>query len=119
MKRSVILSVAWTSRPAYGNDSMLAETRDALLYAQLKEGLKYELMRAPAVSGALQKRRQYQPPVTRKAFNQTQGSSGAGQPKQTKSHYRSVTTSQPKQGRSQSISSEVKSRKCWNCDQLG
>ena len=78
-------------RRAYGNDSMLAETRDALLYAQLQEGLKYELMKAPAVSGALdyhtlcvaakseerrlaelQKRRQYQSPVTKKASNQTQ-----------------------------------------------
>ena len=40
-------------RRAYGNDTMLPETRDALLYAQLQEGLKFELMKAPAVSGAL------------------------------------------------------------------
>ena len=32
---------------------MLSETRDALLYAQLQEGLKYDLMKAPTVSGAL------------------------------------------------------------------
>ena len=32
---------------------MLSETRDALLYAQLQEGLCYELMKAPGVSGAL------------------------------------------------------------------
>ena len=40
-------------RRAYGNDTMLAETRDVLLYAQLQEELKFELMKAPAVSGAL------------------------------------------------------------------
>ena len=32
---------------------MLSETRDALLYAQLQEGLRYDLMKAQAVSGAL------------------------------------------------------------------
>ena len=31
---------------------MSVETRDALLYSQLQEGLKDELMKAPAVSGA-------------------------------------------------------------------
>ena len=58
---------------------MSPETRDALLYGQLQEGLQYRLMEAPAVSGAadyqalclaakseekrlaeLKKRRQYQ-----------------------------------------------------------
>ena len=37
----------------YGHDTMLSETRDALLYAQLQEGLRYDLMKPPAVSGAL------------------------------------------------------------------
>ena len=32
-------------------DSMSTETRDALLYGQLQEALRYELMRAPAVLG--------------------------------------------------------------------
>ena len=41
-----------TFRVAYGRESMSAETRDALLYSQLQEGLKYELMQASAVSGA-------------------------------------------------------------------
>ena len=39
-----------TFRIAYGCNSMSTETRDALLYGQLQEALKYELMRAPAVS---------------------------------------------------------------------
>ena len=37
---------------AYGRDPMSNETRDTLLYCQLHEGLRYELMRGPAVSGA-------------------------------------------------------------------
>ena len=39
-------------RRAYGQDHMAEETRNALLYAQLQEGLKYAIMKAPAVSGA-------------------------------------------------------------------
>ena len=69
-------------RVAYGHDRMSAETRDTLLYGQLQEGLRHELMRAPGVSGArtyqelclasrneekrlaeLRKRQQYQKPV--------------------------------------------------------
>ena len=38
----------------YGHDELLPDTRDALLYAQLQEGLCYELMKAPSVSGALE-----------------------------------------------------------------
>ena len=37
---------------AYGHDRMSVETRSTLLCSQLQEGLKYELMKAPAVSGA-------------------------------------------------------------------
>ena len=42
-----------TFRIAYGRNGLSSETRSALLYAQLQEGLKYDLMRAPAISGAL------------------------------------------------------------------
>ena len=37
---------------AYGRDGMRTETREALLFSQLQEGLKYELVRSPTVSGA-------------------------------------------------------------------
>ena len=37
---------------AYGRDGVSAETRDALLYSQLQEGLRYTLIKSPAVSGA-------------------------------------------------------------------
>jgi len=36
----------------YGWDGMLPETRDALLYSQLQEGLRDHLMEGPAISGA-------------------------------------------------------------------
>ena len=42
-----------TFRLAYGRDRMSAETRDMLMYGQLQEGLRYDLMRGPAVSGAI------------------------------------------------------------------
>jgi len=41
-----------TFRLVYGHNSMSAEKRDALLFCQLQEGLKYGLMESPAVSGA-------------------------------------------------------------------
>ena len=38
-------------RSAYGRDPMSSETRETLLYGQLQEGLRLQLMRGPAVSG--------------------------------------------------------------------
>ena len=37
---------------AYGRDLISDDTREALLHSQLQEGLSYELMQAPAVSGS-------------------------------------------------------------------
>lgn len=39
-------------RVAYGRDKLGKEAREALLHGQLQEGLKFELMRSPSVSGA-------------------------------------------------------------------
>ena len=36
----------------YGQDGLSVETRDTPLFGQMQEGLKYELMESPAVSGA-------------------------------------------------------------------
>jgi len=47
-----ILRLEKIFRQAYGQDSMGAETRRMLLYAQLQEGLRYALMKAPSVAGA-------------------------------------------------------------------
>lgn len=41
-----------TFKIAYGRDPMSGETRDTLLHGQLQEGLRQEIMSAPAVSGA-------------------------------------------------------------------
>ena len=41
-----------TYQIAYGKDNMNVETRDALLYGQLYEGLRYDIMLSPAVSGS-------------------------------------------------------------------
>ena len=47
-----ICRLEYTFRVAYGRDTMSIDTRNALLYGQLQEGLLQEVMRAPAVSGA-------------------------------------------------------------------
>ena len=39
-------------RRAYGKEKLSVETRDTLLYGQLQEGLNYDLLKSPAVSGA-------------------------------------------------------------------
>ena len=41
-----------TFNVAYGREGMSVETRDTLLHGQLQDGLKHDLMQAPAVSGA-------------------------------------------------------------------
>ena len=127
-----------TFRRAYGHDSMLAETRDALLYAQLQEGLKYDLMKAPAVSGALsyqalcvaakseerrlaelQKRKQYQSPPSRDTKRVPVQSTGASQPRQAQRQTRSSGASYSRQGQTNSNSSNSGPRRCWNCDETG
>ena len=42
-----------TFKVAYGADSMSLETREAIWYGQLQEGLKLSLIRSPSVSGAV------------------------------------------------------------------
>ena len=48
----VILQLEQCFRVAYGCNKLEKEARVALLYGQLQEGLKMELMRSPSVSGA-------------------------------------------------------------------
>ena len=50
--RDFILRLERIFLSAYGRDQLSGETRDALLHGQLQEGLLYQLMEAPAVSGA-------------------------------------------------------------------
>ena len=41
-----------TYQRAYGHDGVGQETRDTVLHGQLHEGFRYDLTRAPLVSGA-------------------------------------------------------------------
>ena len=49
---SFIQKLEHTFQIAYGHDHMSAEMRDILLHGQLQEGLRDEIMHAPAVLGA-------------------------------------------------------------------
>ena len=51
--RDYIIRLERAFREAYGREPLSRETGDALLYAQLQDCLRYELLSAPAVSGAL------------------------------------------------------------------
>ena len=85
---------------AYGRDGMQVETCDALLYSQLQEGLRQQLMESPAVSGAadyttlcivskneerrqaaLKRRRQYFKPVNTQTSRKDSGHSQSGDTK--------------------------------------
>jgi len=37
---------------AYGKDGMATETREVLLFGQMKEGLRYKIIKSPSVYGA-------------------------------------------------------------------
>ena len=47
-----ILRVERCFQRAYGQDNMSVETREAILYGQLQDGLKLNLMKSPSVSGS-------------------------------------------------------------------
>ena len=112
-------------RVVYGRDKLGTETRDALLYGQLQEGLCYSLVQAPAVSGAqtytelstaarneerrlaaLERRQQHVQPPPRQSLPppRTQRTTDA----------HSVAQESPVKTRAQA---EV--RKCYNCGRIG
>ena len=113
-----------TFRVAYGRNTMSAETRDMLLHSQLQEGLRYELMRGPAVSGAqiyqelclaakneekrlaeLKKRQQYMkpaPPTLSRSSKKTHD----------------VVPTEPKRG-GLSGTRSVEPKKCYTCGKVG
>ena len=118
---------------AYGKDSLHSDTRDALLYSQLYDGLRYNLMRGPAVSGsqnyrelcvaargeehrlaALQQRHQLKPPT------ETSGRSkkpDAGQTNSRGSNQDTTSSLSRKQAPS-SVMSETQVI-CYNCGMPG
>ena len=111
-----------TFRLAYGQESMSTETRDALLYGQLQEGLGYVLMESPAVSGATgyqslcvaaknEERRQ----AALKKRKQYQSTAGGGGPAPSK-----IDAKLP--GGGGMLAPERRgppTRRCWNCDTIG
>ena len=120
-------------RVAYGRDNMSADTRDTLLHGQLQDGLKQELMAAPAVSGSqtfrelclaskneekrlveLRKRRQYanqrQTPVDPRFVNQRQTT--------VDRRFGRPTGAAPMAAYPRSPQSTFE-RRCYNCDQVG
>ena len=122
-----------TFRRAYGHENMSAETRAALLYGQLHEGLRYSLMKAPAVSGAssyaqlciaarseerrqseLLKRQQYQQGST---MATRQGGSGK---RNVENVYHGTSNDGNERRVLPSTSNTTrKLTKCWNCDRTG
>lgn len=113
-----ILRVERCYQRAYGRDNLSVETREAILFGQLQDGMKFTLMQSPAVSGSqsykdlcmtsrneekrlaeLRRRQQYQkshenhPPPRKPTDNPSNG--------------RQETTRRPHPG------NQV--RKCYNC----
>ena len=87
----------------------LNETHDTLLYCQLQEGLRYELMRGPAVSGAtkyqelciaakneekrladLQRRQQYSESGAQSRQTQSERAYGKPRPSETSNFWEQV-----------------------------
>ena len=114
-----------TFRLAYGREGMCGETREMLLHGQLQEGLRFNIMKAPAVSGShgyrqlclsarneekrlaeLGKRRQYLRPTGLLAR--------PGGDKGTHSSPVSQDTKQPR-----SSQPEEGVRRCFKCNQVG
>ena len=119
-----------TFKIAYGRDSMSQETRNTSLHGQLQDGLRYEIMKAPAVSGAqnypelclasrneekrlleLKKREQYRqtniPPVW-----PTRTSNPSGVPNANRPHI-TPPSSDHRKGQ------DTESKKCYICGKVG
>ena len=116
---------------AYGRDGISDETRGTLLHGQLQEGLRHEIMKAPAVSGShgynelclasrneekclaeLAKRRQYfktprTSPPTKSQYDQSSKEPGTTKPQSE------LPSPQRQQQRDEGRS--MIQRKCYNC----
>jgi hypothetical protein len=108
-------------RVAYGRDGLLSETRDALLYSQLQEGLKLSLMEGPAVSGASDYKS-----LCIAAKNEERRQAALKQRKQYNSE-RAPKKSNPGGGETtpkpsdeqKSGNDTPRTRNCWNCGEPG
>ena len=127
-----------TFHRAYGHENMSAETRAVLLYGQLHEGLRYNLMKASAVSGAssytqlciaarseerrqseLLKRQQYQQEsvnTTKQGGFTRRNVDNISQEINSKTNERGVV---PGASGMNASGPAKKFGRCWNCDKVG
>ena len=121
---------------AYGKDALSNDTRDALLYGQLYEGLRYELMRGPTVSGsqgyqelciaakaeerrlaALKQRQRMKPSQDSPSYPRAAGSASR---KPSSKEGSSDPTQEPGRERPPAQhNSSISSRRCFNCGKTG
>ena len=118
---------------AYGKDSLSSDVRDALLYGQLYDGLRYSLMRGPSVSGArnyqelcvaakgeehwlaaLQQRQQLKAP-SELSSRSKKSEVGWTQPNEPSQETTSSSTSKPAPPRASSETQLI----CYNCGKPG
>ena len=124
-----ILRLERTFRSAYGRERISTETQDTLLHGQMQEGLLYDLMKAPAVSGvqtyrelcvaARNEEKRLQELQKRQQFTRQQVSGKVHQPQENKKPGRkfdSQGNQQTRQGRS---AVDGTSGKCFNCGKAG
>ncbi len=112
-----------TFQIAFRSGVMSTETRQAILYGQMQEGLRWELMRSPNISGTTvykelcvaakgEEHRQSEPKK-----RQYQKQSTGSNPSKSQSHKTGVTPSHSKP--SGSSSSSKSSKTCYNCGKIG
>ena len=98
---------------------MSAETRDTLLHGQLQEGLRQEIMRAPAVSGAQSYRKlclaarneEKRPAELRKRQQYQRASSSSSSPRTNRpTESKMVAANKPR---------TQEGHQCYNCRQTG
>ena len=109
---------------AYGGDDLKAETKNALLYGQLYEGLRMDIMRGPAVSG-LQGYKQLC--VSAKgeerrlaALKQRQQYGKQTIPSSSGAKFSANVESRPvSRYRNEGTTEVVDNRRCYRCDRVG
>ena len=109
-----------TFRIAYGAENLSTETRDALLYAQLQDGLRHDLLCSPNVAGALTYRE-----LTMAAKNEERRQSEMRKRQQYQNPSKpqvssTVTPQKPPSGRPNTARQPpVLSGPCFNCGRPG
>ena len=127
-----ICRVEKTFRRAYGHEPMSDETRNTLLYGQLNEGLKYSLIKSPAVSGASEyqqlciaarneERRQSE--LLRRQQYQLENNYSSRDDRSERSSRRTISNDHKEKGvnsvNDRGSNTQRYQIKCWNCKKTG